>query len=189
MESPPLANQAQARVRWAERLDARAVAYILADGFHPPQNQGWLRWVHPWLRAGMVQDIENRLLRPAQSYACLVAVVGEACVGTVEIAQRPIPGDWWWLGQNTRDPIYISNLAVAQSWRRQGVARLLLHKAEHVAQSWQQNQIYLHVMADNPGALKLYTTAGYRVERVERTWPFLSAQPVNKLLMRKGLSR
>jgi len=175
-------------IRRAKFQDARAIATLLADSFHPDQPHPWMRWTQPFLRTGITQDIEQRLIRPAPTYACLVAVVRDTTIGTIEISQRSIPGDWWRQSSNGETPIYIANLAVAMPWRRQGIGRALLIEAETIAHSWQQPALYLHVMADNPSALTLYTRLGYAVEKADKKWPLFCGQPTQKLLMCKSLS-
>jgi len=174
-------------IRPAKPSDARALANLLADSFEP---SGWWRWTQGWWRLGLAQDLEQRLTQTSCRYVCLVAILDGRLVGTVELTQRPLPQEWWRLPPPARpdDPIYISNLAVDLACRRQGIATGLLREAEAVAQQWQQIKLYLHVMADNPAALRLYRRFSYEVERSERTWPLWAMRPMSKLLMSKNLA-
>jgi len=55
------------------------------------------------------------------------------------------------------DRPYISNVCVAESCRRRGVAQALMAAAEHLAGAgWGYDSVFLHVQADNPAALSLY---------------------------------
>jgi ribosomal protein S18 acetylase RimI-like enzyme len=169
-------------LRPARSADAFAVADLLTDCFHPAT--GWFGWTQNWLRAGIRQDIEGRFARPPLVYSCLVAQVEGNLVGTVEVAQRSLPGTWW-LWRSNPEPLYISNLAVAETWRRRGIARLLLQEVEMVAQRWGKSPLYLHVLAENIAAVQLYKSLGYQVEQMEQNWPLWRNQPTQKLLMSK----
>ncbi len=173
-----------ATVSRAKQRDAQAIAYLLTESFHP--NPGWWGWTHGWLRAGLVQDIEQRFTRSAHPYTCLIATVSGTVIATVEVAQRSIPGEWW--QSMPSDPLYISNMAVAPQWRRQGIARVLLQAVEHVALEWHCPQLYLHVMADNLAASQLYTNLGYHPPRLEKTWAFFPTGSHRKVLLHKSLT-
>lgn len=174
-------------IRPAQPGDARALANLLVDSFEP---SGWWRWTQVWWRLGLAQDLEQRLLQPSCRYCCLVGLLDNKLVGTVELTQRSLPEAWWRIPPPARpdDPVYLSNLAVDLGHRRQGIASGLLQEIEAVAQHWHQAKIYLHVMADNPTALRLYRQFNYQVERSEKTWPLWELRPMNKLLMFKNLT-
>lgn len=154
------------RIRAAELRDARELTELLMASFHPPE--GLVGWIYPLLKLGIYEDVRARLASHSPNYQCLVASQatwtggrgGETLVGTVEIALRA-----GWLG-NSRFP-YLSNLAVSNVHRRQGVAQKLLNHCENIARDWGCPQICLHVLEDNPSARNLYLKSGYRVHRVE----------------------
>ncbi len=174
----------QVMLRRAERSDAQAIAYLLAESFHPPEEYV-SQWLYPWIRMGMVWDMEGRLTSPSSTrYACLVILIRGVIVATVEVSQRGIPGTWW----SSPEVFYIANLAVAPGWRRQGLARLLLNAVEQTIQSWQAPRVYLHVMAQNQAAVDLYKSLGYAVERVEQAWSVWAPRPVAKLLLSKWVA-
>ena len=56
---------------------------------------------------------------------------------------------------------YIACMAVAEDFRRQGIAIQLLKAAEKQAQKWDQRIAALHVYKTNDVAFKVYTKAGY----------------------------
>ncbi|WP_287128040.1 GNAT family N-acetyltransferase [Candidatus Cyanaurora vandensis] len=180
MQTTPLTT-----VRSATPADVHALARLLTDSFQP--SDAWWQWTQGWVRSGLAQDLESRLTRPPASYRCLVATMSGFLAGTVEVAHRPLPHEWWWLPQvaSPQDPLYISNLAVTPAWRRQGVASSLLQEVEAIARSLCHPRLYLHVMADNIAAVQLYQRSGYRLERVEKNWPLFNPRPSSKLLMVK----
>ncbi|KAJ6817599.1 uncharacterized protein M6B38_411030 [Iris pallida] len=68
---------------------------------------------------------------------------------------------------------YISNVAVRESERRKGVAKVLVAEAEAKARSWGCRSIALHCDADNLAAVRLYMGQGFRIIKVSKQakWP------------------
>lgn len=62
----------------------------------------------------------------------------------------------------------IANVAVHPDFRRRGIARALTERALQHARDKKINNIWLHVRADNPEAVHLYSEIGF-VERARRT--------------------
>ncbi|AGY56949.1 GNAT family N-acetyltransferase [Gloeobacter kilaueensis] len=185
LSSEQEANEPAFTIRPAIAEDAGSIAAILTECFHPPV--GLTRWIQPWIQAGLKAEISLRLRTPPAFYSCLVALVEEHTAGTVEVALRSLPQQWWMppgLGGSTR-LAYISNLAVSNTYRRQGVARALLLEVEKLVRRWNQSTVNLHVMERNRGALALYYGLGYQLERTEQEWPLLGDR---KLLLHKKLS-
>mmetsp|Transcript_3213 Transcript_3213/g.11647 ORF Transcript_3213/g.11647 Transcript_3213/m.11647 type:complete len:102 (+) Transcript_3213:142-447(+) len=56
---------------------------------------------------------------------------------------------------------YISNMAVQESYRRNGLAKSLLRQAHRIGRWWGYEDVYLHFDKGNKGAEKLYRSAGY----------------------------
>ncbi len=160
---PPAFRRSPFRIRAARPADLpQIVAVLLASFYAQAQATQWLYWL---MRIGIQEDIKTRLKTPAGQYACLVATTlhpesaqSEAVIGTIEISQRPCEA--WQLFPPKR--AYLSNLAITPAHRRQGAAQQLLLTCESTARSWGFHSLYLHVMADNPVALALYTQAGYQ---------------------------
>lgn len=68
---------------------------------------------------------------------------------------------------------YISNVAVRERFRRKGIAKRLIAKAEAKAKSWGCRAVALHSDLTNPGATKLYTSRGFKCVQVPAgaNWP------------------
>uniref|UniRef100_A0A2P2IY80 Uncharacterized protein LOC103332367 n=2 Tax=Rhizophora mucronata TaxID=61149 RepID=A0A2P2IY80_RHIMU len=68
---------------------------------------------------------------------------------------------------------YISNVAVRKTFRRKGIAKRLIAKAEAQARSWGCRAIALHCDLNNPGATKLYRGQGFKCIKVPEgaNWP------------------
>ncbi|KAK2634001.1 hypothetical protein Ddye_028793 [Dipteronia dyeriana] len=68
---------------------------------------------------------------------------------------------------------YISNVAVRERFRRKGIAKRLIAKAEAHARSWGCRTIALHCDLNNPGATKLYKGQGFKSIKVPEgaNWP------------------
>jgi len=64
--------------------------------------------------------------------------------------------------QNNLQP-YLSNLCVDEEYRGQKIGRGLVRCVENIAKTnWGYKRMYLHVDEDNPAALNLYKSEGYR---------------------------
>nr|WP_238718441.1 N-acetyltransferase [Petrachloros mirabilis] len=120
---------------------------------------------------------------------CWVAVLNEAVqessasvVGIVEVAVRPLSA---WPTPKGAVP-YVSNLAVAPAYRRQGIAFQLLMHCEQSVKDWGFDELYLYAMADNRAAQRLYTKIGYRVQSQPLPW-FLNLTHPQQVLWRKRL--
>lgn len=74
---------------------------------------------------------------------------------------------------------YISNVAVRERYRRKGIAKKLITKAEAQARSWGCRAIALHCDTSNPGAIKLYIGEGFRIIKVPEgaNWPQPKTSP------------
>ncbi|CAK7325464.1 unnamed protein product [Dovyalis caffra] len=74
---------------------------------------------------------------------------------------------------------YISNVAVRERFRRKGIGKRLVAKAEAQARSWGCRSIALHCDLSNPGATKLYKGQGFKSIRVPEgaNWPQPKTSP------------
>lgn len=74
---------------------------------------------------------------------------------------------------------YISNVAVREQFRRKGIAKKLVAKAEAQAKGWGCRAIALHCDLDNPIAKKLYESLGFKCIKVPEgaTWPQPKTSP------------
>ncbi|MEC4891625.1 MAG: GNAT family N-acetyltransferase [Oscillatoria sp. PMC 1051.18] len=174
-------------IRAARQGDLHGLASVLAESFH--SQSGSLGWTYPILKLGIYEDLRTRLRSCSPHYLCLVAIAtgtdsakSEQIVGTVEMALR---SDSWFDPDSAH--LYISNLAVSESYRRQGIARRLLAGCDRTAMEWGFNDLYLHVLENNARARQLYHRCGYRLQQVESslgTWLF---QRPRRLFLHKYL--
>lgn len=189
-------------VRPAQLADTPRLADILTDGFHSSQGLG--SWLNPVFRMGIYEDLRTRLRSTQPHYLCLVAVAKaspdrftpegapEVLGGTVELSLRspltiPLVSVLAGKALGPYQSPYISNLAVGTEYRRQGIAQLMLSHCERVAWQWGFQDIYLHVLENNPQARPLYEKMGYRLQGPDPTWlESLLGRP-QRLLLRKSL--
>ncbi|KAH6763571.1 Acyl-CoA N-acyltransferases superfamily protein [Perilla frutescens var. hirtella] len=77
------------------------------------------------------------------------------------------------LRQRRRGIAYISNVAVREKFRRKGIAKRLIAKAEAKAKTWGCRAIALHCDHSNPGATKLYSSQGFKIIKIPSgaNWP------------------
>lgn len=83
---------------------------------------------------------------------------------------------------------YISNMAVAPSQRRRGVARALLAAGDRLAQRWGQDSVWLHVADVNSNAIALYRGAGFTARGRRPSLLGWLVQPWRETLMMKPLA-
>ena len=173
-------------IRTIRAQDLRELADILTESFHP--GDGIARWMRPFLRLGIYEDLRHRLRTPSSHYLCLVAdgggVKGDRLVGMVEISLRSAP---IWCVSTHQYP-YISNLAVRSQFRRQGAAWQLLVTCEQIAREWGFSDLYLHVLENNHQARQLYQKLGYTSLQVEETWESWLLGRSRRLFLRKHLA-
>lgn len=74
---------------------------------------------------------------------------------------------------------YVSNVAVRERYRRKGIAKKLIVKAEAQAKSWGCRAIALHCDLNNPGAIGLYKGQGFKSIKVPEgaKWPQPKTSP------------
>lgn len=173
-------------IRRAETSDLRSLATVLVRSFYDLPNV--FTWVYPLLHLGIYEDLRYRLKTCPPNYLCLVAIVPSTTnerevVGTVELSVRHSS---FWSNKDTQYP-YISNLAVKDTHRRQGIGRKLLSICEKMALEWGFDRLYLHVLENNPHARQLYFTCGYKAFRRETSWDLLLFNYPQRLLLMKPL--
>ncbi|WP_267383173.1 GNAT family N-acetyltransferase [Cyanobacterium sp. uoEpiScrs1] len=171
-------------VRIAQISDIKDLTEVLIRSFHPPQQ--WSSWLYPLFRLEINEDLRIRFRAHSPYYCCLVAMISngtsndfqELVIGTVEIT----------LGSRLHSQsLYISNLAVSHSYRRQGVAKYLLQKCEQVALEWGYNSLGLHVLENNYPAKQLYLNYGYKLQKTESTWKGWLFKTPRRLFLQKIL--
>lgn len=181
------------QIRAARGSDIEALAEILASSFHSREGIGKL--FYPILKATIREDLRGRLQNGGIYYRCLVAVsttaspaLGtspEEVLGTLEIGLKPqfsLPWYYWF-----RLYPYISNVAIAHSHRRQGIALALLKACEPIARQWGYQDLYLHVLENNQAARGLYEKAGFQISQTEINLPSLLLGQPRQLLLHKGI--
>ncbi|MFJ4836907.1 GNAT family N-acetyltransferase [Streptomyces sp. NPDC088746] len=82
----------------------------------------------------------------------------------------------------------IQGLAVADRWRRHGVARALLHAAYAEARRQGAGRLTLRVLGHNTAAQALYASEGFAVEGVLPGEFFLGGRYVDDILMGRSLT-
>ena len=152
-----------------------------------------MRLLQPLFQLGIREDLRYRLQRPANQYACLVAIPRPRQPGGAEAGGDELPSIVGTLELAVRRPfwtsdryIYISNVAVDSGFRRRGIAQKLLQASEAVGRSWGLSRLDLHVMTDNLPARRLYARAGYTVRKDDRSFDIF--QRSKRMLLRKDLA-
>jgi GNAT superfamily N-acetyltransferase len=174
-------------IRSATAWESEPLASLLLCCFHGRGSFNDL--LAHWLKGNLTRELTTRFNRPATDYLCLIAYLDGKLVATVEMVLKPMPGRYQQGRRLDRGYyVYVSNLAVHPQYRRLGIAQRLLTRVEEVAISWRQPSVRLHVLSHNRGALKLYQSHGYRLEREELDWSnLLWPRFGGKWLMKKRL--
>ena len=68
-----------------------------------------------------------------------------------------------------KDEVYIEMLGVDKNWRGRGVAKVLMHYAETVADEKNVRRLSLNVVRGNVAALNLYQDFGFTVEKENKS--------------------
>jgi ribosomal-protein-alanine N-acetyltransferase len=106
-------------------------------------------FAYPWSTRFFLQELQVQCARS------LLAVIDEDIIGYV----------LYWL---LPDEVDIHNLAVHRPFRRQGIARALLKRVIHQAESRGSLRVTLEVRRSNTGAQKLYESLGFRITGLRR---------------------
>ncbi len=170
--------------------DTKEISAILAQSFY--NFPEFAHWVYPFLRFTINEDLRYRVRSTSPHYRCLVAKMTSAnynqdaqsnsqslIVGTIEVALRSA------LWSTSPQYPYISNLAVAQNYRRLGIASQLLTACEQAALDWGYQETQLHVLDRNESAKQLYCQNGYQISQIEPNWGNLWFDYCPRLLLKK----
>jgi len=125
----------------------------------------------------------ERLNGKRRFHVLIIEDENDRIIGTVTAAKTdpdPLPLPLIW--KANKDQFYVSNLAIAQSFRRRGIAKCLLRATETLAHRWGCSSIWLHVEEDNIPALNLYQRNGYEQRGRDPWWRFS-----NRILLVKDL--
>jgi GNAT superfamily N-acetyltransferase len=184
------AGSAAVLVRAVQFKELIEVADILTESFH--SQAGINFWLNPLFRLGIYEDLRTRMQSISPHYICLVAIAPDRgnlpnpnppIVGTLEMGINS-PS----VGQNLSSRcLYLSNLAVSPSYRRQGVAAQLLHRCEEIALEWGFNQLYLTCLENNQAAKQLYFHHGYQLHYIEPYWMSWFFWRPRRMLLHKHL--
>ncbi len=154
--------------------DLPAVADLVEKSFADTMDADGRNYIQQMRRAGQ----DNVFLRWASS--------------AVETASMPLSGYIWEengdiIGNvslipyhHARKKIYlIANIAVRPEYRNRGIGRALTVAAMQHARQRRADETWLHVRADNPGAVELYRSMGFTELARRTTW---QAQPDRNVL-------
>jgi len=168
-------------IRSAQAQDVARMATLLLDGFKlvPLKFQMFSGIVH----AGLQADIHYRMAKPSLYQAFVAVNAIEQVVGTVEVQIQQSNS---WLGLTGRYG-YLSNLTVDSRYRRSGLAAALLQACAQQVIAWDEEQLLLHVMAENTSARRLYLRSGYQIQSRTQGLFFFTGKRNERLLLNRSL--
>ena len=80
-------------------------------------------------------------------------------VGWISLLYQPKVHKW-----QGRGHVYVDELWVQPEYRRRGIAKALLQKADELADARKAHGVRLYVNVENPGAKALYESCGYGID-------------------------
>lgn len=101
-------------------------------------------------------------MRRSKFSRTLVARNGKHILGTLRLAtKKPWAIDVSYFTP-VKKPLYLTGMAVQPDSQREGIGRLLLQEAEHMARAWPADTIRLDAFDAPAGAGTFYAKCGYR---------------------------
>ncbi len=172
--------QVQVTVRAAQEADRAAVGRLLALGFADK--------FQPLFGADLHRNAAVLAELPSPGVVYVAEHAGEV-VGTFSLVldDRPLPSPWrvlrrhlgvaralwaWVLlelagrGRPDPDTALVEAVAVLPEWRGRGVGRQMMERALAEAARGGRRRVGLYVVEGNTPAVRLYTSLGFRVQRV-----------------------
>lgn len=158
--------------RPARREDARRIAELYSIASEGVSDYIWSKQKQPG--ENLLDAGQRRYERRNTAYSfenCLVAENGDGRVVAVLMAYEIQPDNDYveadpvlkpfWALEEPRS-FYIAGVAVEPDWRRQGIARLLMHMAEEKGREKGLGKLSLICFEGNAIALGFYRRLGYR---------------------------
>ncbi|KAK4774032.1 hypothetical protein SAY87_029051 [Trapa incisa] len=139
--------------------------------------------------SGLLYKLRNS---PPDRYACLVAKPAAATdqeqwqelVGVVDVTVlreesvlRHLHGE--------EEYLYVSGIAVSESFRRQKVATALLEACDVLSSQLGYRYLALRAYDDDAGARRLYSSAGYEVVGLDPVWVSMIGRKLRVLMIKK----
>lgn len=156
--------------------EIKQVAEIQAEAFHEPSvifNDTLFRFFKAEVLSGLLYRLRNS---PPDRYACLVAYsITEASnlrpqfVGVVDVTVLRDEDVLRHL-EGAVEYLYVSGIAVSNSFRRRKVGTVLLKACEMISWRWGYEYLVLRAHEDDMGARTLYENAGYRTVSGDPSW-------------------
>ena len=106
---------------------------------------------YPSVPYAVKQELKN------PNYFVYAVLVDERYVGWISLIYMPKVGKW-----NGHGHIYVDELWVEPNYRRQGLAKALMKKADELKTEMNAVGIRLYVNVKNPAAQRLYENCGYQ---------------------------
>ncbi|KAI4320212.1 hypothetical protein MLD38_033717 [Melastoma candidum] len=155
--------------------EMRRVARIQAEAFHEPAaisllDDLFFKLFEAEVLSGLLYKLRNS---PPDRYACLVAEVGtragDEIVGVVDVTVQRDEDVLRYLRPG-EEYLYVSGIAVSQSFRRRKVATALLEACDVLSTMLGYSSLVLRAYQDDTGARRLYSNSGYEVVGGDSSW-------------------
>ncbi|XP_062120146.1 GCN5-related N-acetyltransferase 10, chloroplastic [Humulus lupulus] len=161
--------------------EIREASHIQAQAFYESAfvfNDFFFELFKAEVLAGLMYKLRNS---PQDRYACLVAEAEtggdtsssdskQGLVGVVDVTVLRDQNVLNHLPPDSEEYLYISGIAVLESFRRRKIATVLLKACDMVSSLWGFKHLVLRAYEDDFGARELYSNAGYRVISVDPPW-------------------
>ncbi|PON96828.1 FkbH domain containing protein [Trema orientale] len=157
--------------------EIREAARVQAQAFHEPAflfNDFFFDFFQAEVLAGLMYKLRNS---PSNRYACLVAEAAteisnsqQRLVGVVDVTVLRDQNVLNHLPPDAEEYLYVSGIAVLESFRRRKIATVLLKACDMLSILWGFKYLVLRAYEDDFGARELYSNAGYRVVSGDPSW-------------------
>lgn len=164
--------------RLSENADEiKKASQVQAEAFHVPVslfNDLFFQFFQAEVLSGLLYKLKNS---PPNRYACLVAEPAKKepdspkqLVGVIDVTVLRDQNVLQHLPPEAEEYLYISGIAVSNTFRRRKIATALLKACDMLSILWGFEFLALRAYEEDLGARKLYANAGYQVVSRDPPW-------------------
>lgn len=164
--------------RLSENADEiKKASQVQAEAFHVPVslfNDLFFQFFQAEVLSGLLYKLKNS---PPNRYACLVAEPAKndpdspkQLVGVIDVTVLRDQNVLQHLPPEAEEYLYISGIAVSNTFRRRKIATALLKACDMLSILWGFEFLALRAYEEDLGARKLYANAGYQVVSRDPPW-------------------
>lgn len=157
--------------------EIKKASQVQAEAFHVPVslfNDLFFQFFQAEVLSGLLYKLKNS---PPNRYACLVAEPAKndpdspkQLVGVIDVTVLRDQNVLQHLPPEAEEYLYISGIAISNTFRRRKIATALLKACDMLSILWGFEFLALRAYEEDLGARKLYANAGYQVVSRDPPW-------------------